>query len=78
MIKDWVTYVKYVVCVVDPIQDIRRVEHHDKFDCTKLSDGAYGGGCRSFVRCQGGVTYNVDCRSSHVFNQHTGDCDKWV
>ncbi len=54
----------------------RRVKSDKKFDCRQLPDGVYGGGCRSFVRCQGGMTLNVDCRSPHVFNKHTGNCDR--
>ncbi|ELT95632.1 hypothetical protein CAPTEDRAFT_213333 [Capitella teleta] len=50
------------------------IEKAAGLNCVGMPDGAYGGGCRAFYRCLGGVAYFVECKEGFAFNRNTGGC----
>ncbi|KAL5016419.1 hypothetical protein ScPMuIL_006008 [Solemya velum] len=44
-------------------------------NCTGLADGTHEEGCKSYIRCTGGVRTSVECEDELVFNSQTKACD---
>merc|ERR1711879_205183 len=44
------------------------------FDCTKVQDGVYEAGCKSFTVCANGVASIKECEQDMVFDANTGTC----
>ncbi|XP_070205872.1 chitin-binding domain protein cbd-1-like [Littorina saxatilis] len=44
------------------------------FDCTKVADGVYEAGCKSFVVCANGVATLKECEQSKVYDAPSGAC----
>lgn len=50
-----------------------------QINCTDKSDGAYGSGCRSYTKCEGGIGTLIDCLlNEEAFNYLTGKCQPWA
>jgi len=47
-------------------------------DCTGLPDGAYGSGCLSYTRCEGGRGTVVNCQvPGYAYDWRTESCEPW-